>query len=267
MQDVEIVTEDLVRKMEEFHGTIPQASTSTQGTPEWLQERRLRLTASNFGEICKMRQTTKPKCIVEKLLYASFKGNAATAYGLAEESESERRLVDWLETQGVSEVSVAHPGLIVLKDHKVLGGSPDGIVVCDPGSTNVPSRFVVEYKNPKSLVDRGMTVDDAITGIKGFALRTGSSGYELKCTHSYYYQVQGVMAATGITDTAFVIRGAANSMAVVWVKYDQAFVTECTGKLLKFYFQAILPELAHPVVPKAGSARSYFVEWDFSSLC
>lgn len=47
---------------------------------EWKKERSLRLTASNFGKICKLRKTTLRKHSVISILYQSyyFHGTAAT---------------------------------------------------------------------------------------------------------------------------------------------------------------------------------------------
>jgi len=38
----------------------------------WKRERHCRLTASNFGRICKMRKTTSHKNVIHSILYSSF---------------------------------------------------------------------------------------------------------------------------------------------------------------------------------------------------
>lgn len=47
---------------------------------EWRQERRIRLTASNFGKVAKLRDTTSRANTVKYILYELFCGNAATRY-------------------------------------------------------------------------------------------------------------------------------------------------------------------------------------------
>jgi len=37
----------------------------------WYSERKIRLTASRFGQICKMRSNTSCKNVVHNILYAS----------------------------------------------------------------------------------------------------------------------------------------------------------------------------------------------------
>ncbi|KAG8265607.1 hypothetical protein J6590_091251 [Homalodisca vitripennis] len=59
----------------------------------WKHERRKRLTASNFGKICRMKSTTPCQKTVEQLLYKAFVGNKATRYGM----ENERNVIDELE--------------------------------------------------------------------------------------------------------------------------------------------------------------------------
>ncbi|CAG9772349.1 unnamed protein product [Ceutorhynchus assimilis] len=55
------------------------------GSPLWKQERSLRLTASNFGTVYKMRKTTSCENTVKNLLYSKFIGSSATRYGTEKE--------------------------------------------------------------------------------------------------------------------------------------------------------------------------------------
>ena len=55
----------------------------TTGSADWKESRR------NFGSICKTKETMLPHKSVANLLYQKFGGNAATAYGLSEEQETD----------------------------------------------------------------------------------------------------------------------------------------------------------------------------------
>ena len=68
-----------------------------------------------------------------------------------------------------------------------------------------------------------LDVQQAAGLIKEFPLRKVDEKFELKKSHPIYYQEQGVMAATGISEAAFVIRGAKSSMEAVWVPFDTDF--------------------------------------------
>lgn len=57
------------KRKEVFETTIGQSSNS-----KWLDIRRQMLTASNFGKICKMRETTSCSKLVTQFLYSTFSG-------------------------------------------------------------------------------------------------------------------------------------------------------------------------------------------------
>lgn len=59
-----------------------ESNTRDQTNSEaWYRERRLRLTASRFGQICKMRSTTSCKNTVYNILYASEAQSKSLQYG------------------------------------------------------------------------------------------------------------------------------------------------------------------------------------------
>lgn len=45
---------------------------------EWRLQRKIRLTASNFGKVAKLKDTTSRANTVKYILYDLFRGNAAT---------------------------------------------------------------------------------------------------------------------------------------------------------------------------------------------
>ncbi|KAK9752249.1 Viral alkaline exonuclease [Popillia japonica] len=77
-----------LRSLEKTAEDIEMIEAQTRGqnaNPQWIEERAFRLTASNFGSICKMRSTTSRAKRVEQLLYPNFFGNTATKYGVENE--------------------------------------------------------------------------------------------------------------------------------------------------------------------------------------
>ena len=73
----------MIRKVNEVGQTAGK-----QGNEKRLQERRNRLTASNFGAVCRMQNTTSPNSTVQNLLQSTFKGYPVTAYELSQEVET-----------------------------------------------------------------------------------------------------------------------------------------------------------------------------------
>lgn len=87
--------EEMKIKKEEFIKSLTISSTARKtleyetrnqsDSQTWFTERRNRLTASNFGKICKMRSNTSCKNIVYELLYNNNTKTNATDYGKASE--------------------------------------------------------------------------------------------------------------------------------------------------------------------------------------
>ncbi len=57
-----------------------------QGSREWLDARKYRLTASNFGAAAGRNRFRSPEQLVQDMLYGKFKGNDATRWGSQMES-------------------------------------------------------------------------------------------------------------------------------------------------------------------------------------
>lgn len=70
---------EIERKKIEFD-TRSQANNN-----KWFIERRNRLTASNFGKVCKMRPSTSCKALVHNILYGNPQTNAMEYGKLSEE--------------------------------------------------------------------------------------------------------------------------------------------------------------------------------------
>lgn len=100
--DPDLSTDQFERKKEDFLKSLKKTpeeiklielnTRGQSGNPLWQQERSIRLTASHFGDICKMRKTTSCVNKVKNLLYSTFGGNANTKYGTEHEPFAIRQL-------------------------------------------------------------------------------------------------------------------------------------------------------------------------------
>ena len=88
----------------------PDIHTAAQSPAEWLDSRRSHLTASNFGAVCRMRETTSLAKKVWRLLYNKIKDNNATRYGTESEYQTEAEYIEH-QTDGLSNIVIEHLGL------------------------------------------------------------------------------------------------------------------------------------------------------------
>lgn len=93
-----------------------------QRTREWKEARSLRLTASNFGEVCKRYEYTSCKNLVHRLLYKESrevkKQPPPIQHGIEHEPKAKARLEDLLG------VSIEECGLFISAAAPHLGASP-----------------------------------------------------------------------------------------------------------------------------------------------
>lgn len=201
-----------------------------------------------------------PSKLINSLLYQAFTGNAATRFGQEQERILERK---YRAKHG--EVNrITHLGLSTHKNHHFLGGSPDGIASSSNGTS-----YLLEYKNPYVLET------DKLTPLEGATSRRISflsfdkslpsvSSLQLKKTHDYFYQVQGLLEIFDLPFCHFVV-GGWNSFVVLTVQRDHEFFNSVMlPKLRSFYFGAVLPELAYPMKRRTvnGSTRTVAIDWE-----
>lgn len=210
----------------------------------WAAVRKLRITASNFGQVI--------GAIRRNRLTLSLKKRLLSAYNL-----EKRPSIQWGLTHEkvaidsyckLSEVSVLQTG-IWLHESGVLGASPDGFVQGDPKTCNMnvhlqskltASPAILEVKCPFSA--RAMSIKDACANLKDFFLECDSEGtLRLKESHDYWHQVQGQLYLTGTSCCDFVVWTPV-SMEVIRILKDDSW--QCHLKnMIEFYFNVFLPSL------------------------
>jgi len=57
---------------------LERSTINQSQSNEWRRQRKMRLTASNFGKVARLRLTTSRENTVKFILYDLFRGNAAT---------------------------------------------------------------------------------------------------------------------------------------------------------------------------------------------
>lgn len=229
----------------------------TQGQAEvgmWFHHRRPRLTASNFGTIAKRRDTTPVTSTVKYLLYNKNLETKAMRWGKTHEPDARSAYIQYLHSQGHHHAKVTNSGLVVDLDDPCLGCSPDALVTI-PGA--IIPQGIAEFKCPYTA--QFQTPAEAASSNQKFFCSLSSSGeMKLKRRHNYYYQVQGTLAITKRYWCDFVV-WSPKGMTVERINADSRFWETIKNKLVDFYKQAILPELANPRVPRGQSIREPFL--------
>lgn len=88
----------------------------------WYNERRIRLTASRFGQICKMRPNTSCKNLVYSILYASN-----ILYSKSLEYGKEMEAIARKKFEEVIKIKVYDSGLVIDPEFPFLAASPGNL--------------------------------------------------------------------------------------------------------------------------------------------
>ncbi|XP_050306168.1 uncharacterized protein LOC126743213 isoform X2 [Anthonomus grandis grandis] len=224
---------EFLEELEKNENEIKDLEISTRGqggNPKWYQERSLRLTASNFGNICKMLEKTNCKNKVKAILYSKFRGNKHTKYG----TEKEPFAIQQFEETYNLKVEMC--GLFIDSECCALAASPDGLV---------GSRGLVEVKCPSTA--SAISPTEAINKkIIKFATLDENGQMHLKQNHDYFYQIQGQLHITK-RDFCYFILWTPMGMLVeqIW-RQDSFWNDKMIGKLKSFYYNCLLPEIIDP---------------------
>lgn len=215
-----------------------------------MRLRRCRLTASNFGTVCKRRPTTPVAALVKNLVYKSSSLSAPSLrWGRENEACARKAYKQYMQNTNHPNLCTIRAGFVIHPDRGWLGCSPDDWVV-DPDSED--SDGVAEYKCPYGA--RDMTPYEACSSIKGFFCMLQEEKVTLRKNHNYYHQVQGTLGVTGKKWCDFTV-WTPKGLSTQRIKFDQDFWESMIKKLEAFFDTAILPELAAPQQPNGRAIR------------
>lgn len=176
---LEFMTNKIIKNSDEIK--FIEKSTTLQSECElWHKERRIRLTASHFGTICKLRTSTSRANTIKSILYNTFCGNEHMKYGIECEPFAKTQF------EKLSGFKIQDSGLFIHEQLPYLAASPDGLI-----DTN----GIVEIKCPSSI--KHLTPKEAIeTGKLKFATLDSQCNLQLKTSDKYYFQVMGQLQIT-----------------------------------------------------------------------
>ena len=215
-------------------GTVLQGESS-----EWLKQHKIRLTASNFGKVYSRIHRPSDSMLKSIFCAKDLSNVRAIAHGKGKEKIA-RTIYAQKMQQKVPGFVVFDAGISVHPKFPFLGATPDGKVF-DPSSD---SKYgLLEVKCPFSK--RGDTIDQAAEDPAFYIEKIGANFY-LKKSHSYFAQVQGQLALTGLPWCDFcVYLSDSNEMCVDRIHFDPDYwENKLLPKLKNFFFNYALPFIA-----------------------
>ncbi|KAL4482978.1 hypothetical protein ABPG74_019004 [Tetrahymena malaccensis] len=168
-----------------------------QKSKEWERERKLRITASNFGKICLSRNENK-NTIAKQIIESKSLNYAAIQYGNNFESVARIKYIEKIQAQYGPNITVNEFGLIVDKKYNWIAGSPDGIVY-----ENDKPIGCIEIKCPFSIKDYKINQYFHLTPFLEYNKQQDQ--IQLKRNHFYYYQCQGIMYLSQLNWCDFIV--------------------------------------------------------------
>ena len=230
IQRVSRTAEDIFRELDEEatrREEIEIATRQQRYVAYWQRLRKFRLTASNFGKVCKRGQILCD-ALVKYLLYGEFQGNEHTEWG----NEKEQKAIDQYSTE--HGVAVTKAGLFIDKELHFLAASPDGLI--DDG------KGLVEVKCPSALSH--FTAQEAVKRNADVAFKVGKDGeIVFNKAHNHYYQMQGQMHITGRSYCLYIVWTPKSYICERVPRDDIFWKTNMEEKLTRFYNDCLLPEI------------------------
>ena len=185
-RDPLLTMNDLIQRIQVTPEQIETIEKLKQGSVEWLESRKFRLTGSNFGSAVGSNFFTTPTQLVKEMLWNTFKGNVATQWGSDHEDDAREQYLTLKraemaaghvnipidQTDPIVAIDIETTGLLINQDRPYLGNSPDGIIILTFQSGKV-EKGLLEIKCP-------------------YKYRTGNKFYPEVPPH-YMDQMQGLM--------------------------------------------------------------------------
>lgn len=146
------------------------ATISQRESKKWHDERKLRITSSNFGRICKAQNSSSFKKIIESIQNPKKLKTPAVTHGIEFEKKAKEAYLEKMTVECES------TGLVIHSNMQFLAASPDGLIG-DDGIIEIKCPFNAKNEDPD----------------KYKLAFLNESGSALLQNHNYHYQIQGLL--------------------------------------------------------------------------
>lgn len=236
-----------------------QMEALEQRSPAWLGARVNRLTASNFGSAAGLNPYNSPEDLLVQMLFKSFTGNEATAYGtkhepIACDNYLKMLASDIIYASGNPVPTWRDSGLTISPKFPFLGASPDGIVTTHAQSSSV---LINLRCNSAPIYDLKTNVFDPLRGIVSVPSWEHPTQYphnfllEIKCPFRkrlygpippyYYAQIQGCMELLELPYCHFYVWTPTKASTDCYPRNARYWKEFLMPRLCDFYFEKFMP--------------------------
>ena len=217
--------------------TLRQSESS-----EWFDQRRGRITASNFHRVCTRMRTLQrdpsadPSALIRSLMgYVPELKTVAVKHGKAMEPHAKRAYVK-IQKAAHRNFTAEECGLLVHDNLPYIGASPDLLVSCYCGAPKCPPKGICEIKCPESIKDQAPSAAN-------YSYLVEKDGNKfLSKTSLYYTQVQGQMAVANVNYCDFFVY-TDKGHHLERITFDSVFWEEKEKLLSDFWINHLSQEL------------------------
>lgn len=221
------IAEHFKKTVEELE-KIEILSKTQSGCKLWHDERGKRITASNFGNVCKMLPKTSRKRLVEQIIYPKYLSTPAIMHG----KQYEEKALEAMEIE--LKQKILKCGLYVDKDQQFLGASPDGVLQDGTAIIEVKCPYSAKSMTPQEGIENGK--------ITFWRKKTGA----VNTSHKWYYQIQGQLHVTGYKKCIFGV-WTFKGIKITEIEKDENFwESKMQGPLQNFFDNHLIKELVDP---------------------
>jgi len=222
------VNYDQVRYTSEMPQHIINDKGKEIANPDWLLQRKYRITGSICGSIAGHNPYETPDTVFHSKVFGStFKGNWKTERGNIVEPYCRQIIEAWLISKYRSQkkyknesIYIEETGILVNPIIPFIGVSPDGII-----HLGAQDRMLLEIKAPCPFKEKECT----------------ENPYEDGCPPYYMDQIQSAMGVLGLNRCLFV-QYFPTKMVYSFIKYDDHYFKNKLYPCLRdFYFERLVP--------------------------
>ena len=196
----------------------------------WFDEKKWRITASKFGDVCKSGPDRDLDILASNIYDPpNLSGYPAVRHGLMYEATALERFTSQTGK------NIKGCGLFILPEFPFLGASPDGLVEGEDA--------IVEVKCPYAAKDKKILPGKHIP-----YLEYSGDKIQLKKNHSHHYQIQGQLMLSGRKKCYFIVYTMCD-LLIEEIPFDRSFFEEkMQSQLENFYEKVYCPYVAAEII-------------------